>query len=280
MFQHFIITRFNVKHNEWKVTKNNEQVLTDAWLLERFKLFNEYCFPSIINQSNKNFIWLVFFDTNTPSSYIKYIKKIEERCKNFIPIFIDSEKHLESTIKKEIKKNIGLSDSHIITTRLDNDDCLHKDFVVEVQSVFNFQDFCVVDVLNGLILNIGSSNKLATVEKHFNPFISLIEKSNNPETILSKKHYSWHDTKDIIKIRKKPLWLQIIHDTNLVNVFSFNYLVHDFNGLSEFGIDPNIYSKFTIQNKMKLIVINTEQFLKINIKKGLITVRKIKNRWL
>lgn len=40
MFQHFIITRFNLRREDWITTKNNDEVLSDIWLEEWFELFN------------------------------------------------------------------------------------------------------------------------------------------------------------------------------------------------------------------------------------------------
>ncbi|WP_051227980.1 glycosyltransferase [Gillisia sp. JM1] len=59
MFQHYILTRFNLRAEDWTTTKNNEKVLTEEWLEERFDLFENYCFSSVRNQTNQNFKWLV-----------------------------------------------------------------------------------------------------------------------------------------------------------------------------------------------------------------------------
>ena len=71
-FSHFILTRFNVK-KMWSQDKRGNKVLTDEWLSHRFKLFENYCLPSIVNQENKNFIWLVYFDQDTDKLFINKI---------------------------------------------------------------------------------------------------------------------------------------------------------------------------------------------------------------
>lgn len=58
--KHFIATRFNLKIEEWNTAKDGSVVLTEKWLEERFNLFEKYCFPSVANQSIKNFYWLIF----------------------------------------------------------------------------------------------------------------------------------------------------------------------------------------------------------------------------
>ena len=79
MFQHYILTRFNLRRDDWTITKNNEKVLSDSWLKDRFELFENFCFNSVKNQTNQNFKWLVFFDSNTPDNYKQKVKEFETR---------------------------------------------------------------------------------------------------------------------------------------------------------------------------------------------------------
>ena len=63
---HYILTRFNVdlynKNNtKWQKDKNGTNIDPEIWLENRFKLFETYCLPSIINQTSKNFKWIVLF---------------------------------------------------------------------------------------------------------------------------------------------------------------------------------------------------------------------------
>ena len=60
MFQHFILTRFNLRKKGWDETKSQSKVLTDSWMENRLKLFEQYCYSSIKSQTVKNFEWLVF----------------------------------------------------------------------------------------------------------------------------------------------------------------------------------------------------------------------------
>ena len=69
MFQHYLITRFNLKKEGWDTSKNNIPVLTEEWLERRFKLFETFCFPSVKHQSNQNFTWFVYFDVDTPKVF-------------------------------------------------------------------------------------------------------------------------------------------------------------------------------------------------------------------
>jgi len=37
MFQHFLITRFNLRKKGWNTTRTNSEVLTDEWMENRLK---------------------------------------------------------------------------------------------------------------------------------------------------------------------------------------------------------------------------------------------------
>ncbi|MGO4891672.1 glycosyltransferase [Flavobacterium sp. W21_SRS_FM6] len=58
MFQHYVITRFNLRQKDWLASKSNNEVLTDEWMENRLTLFSHYCFPSLLKQSTQNFTWL------------------------------------------------------------------------------------------------------------------------------------------------------------------------------------------------------------------------------
>jgi hypothetical protein len=87
-FIHVITTRFNVPTSVWTVTRGGAKPLSEEWLKDRFEIFQKYCLPSFKNQSNKNFIWLVFFDANTPKKYMHEIEKIEKAKKVKKLVFI------------------------------------------------------------------------------------------------------------------------------------------------------------------------------------------------
>jgi hypothetical protein len=89
MFQHFVITRFNLRQKDWVASKSNNQVLTDQWMENRLTLFTHYCFPSLLMQSEQNFTLLMFFDITTPEKNRSTISQLQQQFPNFIPVFID-----------------------------------------------------------------------------------------------------------------------------------------------------------------------------------------------
>ena len=76
IFEHYLITRFNLKNPKWKFTKNNELLLNDQWMDERMALFADFCLPSVVAQTNKNFKWLLYFDTDTSEKHRAQITEL------------------------------------------------------------------------------------------------------------------------------------------------------------------------------------------------------------
>ena len=231
MFYHFLITRFNLKNPEWDVTKNNEALLDEKWMDERLELFSNYCLPSVINQSNKNFKWLLFFDSSTSDKYRAKIESILQKNDLIVPFYIDGMPKFNEAILNYLKENAADKD-YLITSRIDNDDCIHKDFINEIQKQFNKQEFLAIDNINGYTLQVEPNFILGKKEHIFNPFISLIERNENPKTVWHYVHNMWKKEPRIIHLSEKRLWLSVIHGKNKVNEF-YGYGNIDWNILSK-----------------------------------------------
>jgi len=196
-FNHYIITRFNLKQAVWNTDKKGAEVNNEDWLKERFEIFEKYCFPSIKNQTEKNFKWLVYFDSDTPEFFKKKNKKLQSLCKVFIPIYTPSFSEFEATLPQTIYDLNGNNTEYIITTRLDNDDGLHQDAVKIIQEHFVEKDKTIIDLVNGLALQVVGEYKLSLKKGVISgPFISLIEKVSDfikPITVYDREHTTWND---------------------------------------------------------------------------------------
>lgn len=65
---------------------------------------------------------------------------------------------------------------YIITTRLDNDDIVHRDFTSGIQEVFSGQDFAAINFVKILMIDAENKHKLFIDYSFSNQFISVIEK--------------------------------------------------------------------------------------------------------
>ena len=218
MFQHFILTRFNLRKKGWDETKTKSKVLTYSWMENRLKLFEQYCYSSIKGQTKKDFEWLVFFDKTTPQIFREKISELSLLFPQFIPIYADGMNDFLPSITREIKSR--LTEPYLITTRLDNDDSLHQDFVKEVHSQFAEQEFRVIDFVDGYTLQVSPRVRFGQHSHVHNPFMSLIEKSENFKTIwIQERHGYWSSVKAVTPIRGKRLWMSVIHIENKANEY-------------------------------------------------------------
>lgn len=216
MFEHFLITRFNLKNPKWSVTKNNELLLTKEWMDERLDLFENFCLPTVIAQTEKKFKWLLFFDVSTESEHQKRMVEMTKKH-SFIELFyIDGMPNLIGSIKHYIKENC--TTPYLITSRIDNDDCISKNYIREVQNQFNEQDYVALDFISGYTLNL-KPVMLGKKEHIFNPFISLIERNDHPKTVWENDHTQWKKETSIVQIKNNRVWMSVIHEKNKVNEF-------------------------------------------------------------
>jgi hypothetical protein len=265
MFQHFVLTRFNLRKEGWQTTRNNTQVLTDSWMDNRLALFENYTFSSLKSQTNQNFIWLVFFDVTTSQKHREVISRLEKTLSCFKPIFIDGMEAFLPSIKAEIKAS--LSQPYLITSRLDNDDCLHQDYIQEVQNQFGQQDFMAIDFIDGLTLQIEPQVCLAKRSHVHNPFLSLIEKANDFKTIWTReRHGQWSKVKLLTPIRNKPMWMSVIHAENKVNDF-YGFGKVDWDKIDGFNIE-----KFLLE-KLKSRCIPFDSWKSLSLK------NQLRSRW-
>ena len=67
-FQHFLLTNFNVRLPKFSQDGNGLSVLTEEWLEHRLMLFERFCLPSVLGQTNLGFTWLVRYDDTMPGA--------------------------------------------------------------------------------------------------------------------------------------------------------------------------------------------------------------------
>jgi hypothetical protein len=208
---HFVLTRFNVRYVE---DPNARSVAIEpSWLKDRFSLFENYCLPSIIAQRNQDFTWLLFFDAATPEAFAQralYLLSQRERshaifCKD-LPI---------ERVQEEVRSRLRGAPEWLLTTRLDNDDGLHVDFIGSVRESLTLSAPEIVNAPAGLILK----GRKVFAQRHLsNAFISLAEPVSSFKTIFSiLRHTEAAKAYPVRQAENRPLWLQVIHSKNISN---------------------------------------------------------------
>jgi hypothetical protein len=185
--------------------------LSEAWLNHRFELFDRFCLPSVRGQTNQQFKWLVFYDSQTPERFAQRLYRYAE-WSNLRPVPLDV-CNLEN-IRRAIASCGNPLPEYLLTTRLDNDDAIHESFVDVVQKQFTRQAGEAINITHGYQLY----GKKAYYRRHWgNPFISLIERSANPATVFARNHDELGTIAHIKQIKDFRGWAQIIHQNNAFN---------------------------------------------------------------
>ncbi|MEX2564719.1 MAG: glycosyltransferase [Cyclobacteriaceae bacterium] len=213
-YKHLLISRLNVFYKTKMAGRGFDP---DTWLMERVDIFKKFCFPSILNQSNKNFIWFFYIDAETPlevridleKTFYPYpfIKLISHQYESF---------NITKYLQKDIQKFLGDDFQYLISSRVDTDDMLHKDYMAIVQQKFKGQKYQALNFNKGFVYDV-SSGVVSLMVHRYNAFLSLIE--NKPEkgfrTVFQKPHTDYrHDLKKIEVSIKQPMWCVTIHGLN------------------------------------------------------------------
>ena len=233
--QHFILTRFNLYL--WNKDKEGKKVRSREWLEHRFGLFEQFCLPSIKNQTCQNFEWIVLFDSTTPTKFKERVKEWQKECLQLIPVYVDPKdgQHFAQIFREEVvrrfkgsrvqefkgsscsnqeleNERISLANTddtnytdkcfkRVLTTYLDNDDALNVRFVEDLQNR-------VQSLPNGTFIYYTDGYQYFT-DHHYlmrihyprNHFVSVVE-SGNPATVKTIYGYGSHYYIDRIKDAK------------------------------------------------------------------------------
>lgn len=203
---HFILTRFNVR------SFYHASEPTDEWLRERLRLFRQYCLPALTDQTARQFVWLVFLDHLSPEWFRQEIEK--DAPGRFETVYVVGA-FTSATVSEAVAARTN--SPYILTTRVDNDDAVARDFIQAIQACFQHQDFEFINLVNGAQYADGKAY-LRPYTK--NPFLSLIEAAGTtpPATVFVEHHYRVDERGPVRNIRTAhPMWLQVIHGGNVLN---------------------------------------------------------------
>jgi hypothetical protein len=151
MCHHYIITRFSVLDKNASInpyftrkakTNIKSYLFNDDRLQEKFFIFNHVTYPSIINQTTNNYTWLIYSSSFLPEKYKKMLMEINGG--KIKVIFVDNFKEMNEDIETRIEKRESFS-----TTRLDDDDGLHPDFLKTINK-YSHKKGKVISLPNGV----------------------------------------------------------------------------------------------------------------------------------
>jgi len=209
---HVIFTRFNL------ATPGHESTIRcrPGWLESRFSLFERYCLPSVAAQDCRDFRWIILFDKDTPAEFRERIERYRD-TQDFYPYYTGL---FPGTGWAQAVREV-LGDTHeswLLTTPLDNDDSLARDFVSRLQQAVRSAGALrrgAFNMTNGAIL---ANGRLYRCVHKSNAFASWLERyDENMVTIGTIAHMTLAMHGPVTQVGGPAAWLQVVHGENVSN---------------------------------------------------------------
>lgn len=176
------------------------------WLEERFEIFRTICLPSVVAQTCQNFVWHLYFDRNTPEDYMARVRALVAAHAHIKIILCDefNDQSRADAVRAELKP----ATEWLLTTRIDNDDGWHRDFVRRLQASLSFDR---AEFLNFPVGILYYDEKTFLYRHSSNAFISLMEPAEAFRTVWCGKHLELDHIAPIRQLSPSPAFLQMIH---------------------------------------------------------------------
>jgi hypothetical protein len=207
--QHLILTRYAQKGLFY-------DDFSPDWLDDRLRVFSRFCVPSLAQQTAGDFSWLVFCDDTLDPSRLEAIEMSAAAVPQFELVLISRERGV--ALPQAIRPRINDDTEVLITTRLDNDDGLHKEAIAVLQSYlpsFASSPYprWAVNFPSGYRYEEGGA-AYAAVWIH-GAFMTMFERlrPGKPDfhNIYKVRHNWLHHTMPLHFDESIPGWLQVIH---------------------------------------------------------------------
>ncbi len=238
-FKHLLFSRFNLTYKSTKIKPYSERVVEMSkkfaqdprWLSDRLDFFETYCLPSVRGQTTQNFKWYLLFSDMTSDKFDyrlgKYVNENTEVSYNYLGDHDIVYDEIAYQIKKAQEEGGELD--YIITTNLDCDDAISKNFMKEVQKNFKGRkEF--LNIPSGFIYDVRIEKAFTRSSEH-SPFRSFVQPvsdidedlpiedlyKHDKHTIYARIHGDSKSMAPIRQVETSARWLQLIHTENLTN---------------------------------------------------------------
>lgn len=212
---YFILTKYNVGIKTGKYAKRQ-----DEWMENRLELFKKFTLPSVLSQTHPPHMWVLFIDKHTnPDHHIKLWETIHKL--HFIDIVLTDNENIVKAARDKV--NTFRRNSCVVTTRLDNDDAIRKNFIqrlhYQVKNPPQYSQYhFLVNFDWGFVYNPNTGD-VRISRQGSNPFISKIEKGSEIQTVWGFKHTEASRQGRLVKVedQREPMWVQTVHGKNVSN---------------------------------------------------------------
>ena len=211
--KHYVITRFNLGiYSSKPMFGAKLNISPDAWMAHRIHLFLTLTVPSIKAQTNQNFTWFVLVDARTPRVFKYALSRINCDNLHIVPVG-------RVSMTDAVLMTIEPGEYDLITTRLDNDDLLHRNAVNDIQNLYRVNQGAelpyAIDMPHGYTFDL-IAKKIHPTTYPGNANISLVERSVGAKTAWHDQHGKMYAQYPIAR-SLEPGWMIVVHSQNIGN---------------------------------------------------------------
>lgn len=202
-----LLTRFNLPSRGYESLVRS----SSGWLEERVALFERFCIPSLKAQSDQQFVWIIYFDPQSPAWLMNKIQQWQA-LPQLKPVFRDEV--MLDDMRLDFEQALGYRPRRLLTSNLDNDDAIGRHFLSRLKALAPEQGRTALFLKNGLVVR---GDRLFLNTDPDNAFCSVIEDWEGFVTCWVKAHNQLKHKMPVIDAGGQPGWLQVIHNSNVSN---------------------------------------------------------------
>jgi hypothetical protein len=244
--KHFVFTNFGIG------------IKDELWLSYRLEIFSNTVLPSLANQSNQDFEWIIFIDEALPILHRSRLEKLLHGSGLTARTVQVSDYTMVSREVLKLIKDVG--DATLVTSRIDDDDCIHEQVIALIQaeatSEHHISEVLLISLKNGVEF-LPSDECYRPVEYDTLALaLTLVDKSEGPKThaITQYAHHLVVSTLELQQIsaehvqlsRDTPLYLYTKHPLSDSYFFGARARIL---GAAESvqGFEPELFAHFGLQ---------------------------------
>jgi hypothetical protein len=119
-----------------------------------------------------------------------------------------------SLVIETVREALPTAPEWLLSTRLDNDDGLHSDFIATVQRAQTFRGPEILNCPAGVVLR---GDRVYRRVDRSNAFISLSEPFEGAASVLRVSHIYAGEAYPVRQVTTNPMWVQVVHGANISN---------------------------------------------------------------
>lgn len=203
---HVFLTRFNLP------SEGVESLIRSRgdWLRERVDLFEKYTVPSVLSQTRPEFSWVVYLDPDSPQ-WLRERMRAHERSGLILKYQVPRS---AADVAADIGSILEPQVDHVITSNIDNDDGLARDFVDRLHDAVGSTERTGIYFARGLIKH---GPDLYVHTDRSNAFAAVAERREDMLTCWVDWHNRLGRHMPVKVVGGGPAWLQVVHERNVSN---------------------------------------------------------------